>query len=481
MWNRPPEVAEPAPKGGFALGVALLLFGVIVLSNLFVLRPRLTDRADVWATRVVQADYAVRMLYGGILPMEAARSGEWERTLKLLTGRDAPLDALARAVILLHDRESALGQEAARERIRQLLRRMPDAPTRLSPDQKKAIVRWCETVYGQRRPSASPEEKAQLQRAIEQADLGWMRLLAMKHLEFLYGDPEAARQWDVRARQEANRLQRSLLMVFAGVVLLLLAGIAVWLAYAVWKSTSRLPRLSSPVLARHHADAVLWGLVAYFAAMLLVGWIAGVFMRALSPSTPLLVVLVLANQVLTGGFALWLLSRLMRRRGLRWQDIGLTWEPPLAHLGWGLGAYVAMIPVLLVTVALLQALLPAIPSPAHPIARVASAENPLWVTILLFLMVAVFASVFEEIFFRAVLLNALWAQTGSKWVGILGSALVFSVLHPQLYLGWIAIFVIGVMLGGLFVERRSVVPCIWMHALHNALLLVAAQSLKIFG
>ena len=140
-----------------------------------------------------------------------------------------------------------------------------------------------------------------------------------------------------------------------------------------------------------------------------------------------------------------------------------------------------MVPVLLITVVVVQVLLPSMPSPSHPIAGVASSENPLWVTVLLFLVAAVFAPLFEEVFFRGVLLNALWARTGNRWIGIVVSALVFSVLHPQLYLGWIAVFVIGLMLGGVFVERRSLLPCIWMHALNNTVALVAAQLLRIGG
>jgi len=383
-------------------------------------------------------------------------------------------------VILLEDRASATGRDASRERINRLLQRMPQAPTRFSPQQKQAILRWCRSVYGERR-RPSPAEKEQFRRAIEEANLGWTRLLALKHLEFLAGDTESARRWDVQARQEANRLQWVLIAVFAVVASLMLGGVTMWLAYAVWKSTLRSARPAAPVLPPRYADTVMWGLVAYFTATYLGGWIAGLFARTLPPSTPLLVVLVALVQVTTGGAALWVLHRQMRRDGVSWRDLGWTWRPLSEHLAWGTAAYVAMVPVLLITVVVVQVLLPSMPSPSHPIAGVASSENPLWVTVLLFLVAAVFAPLFEEVFFRGVLLNALWARTGNRWIGIVVSALVFSVLHPQLYLGWIAVFVIGLMLGGVFVERRSLLPCIWMHALNNTVALVAAQLLRIGG
>jgi len=480
MWNNPPEVEENPQGKGAALWVALFLFALIVLSNLLMLRPRIVDSVDTWTTKVMQADFSARMLYGDVLPFSAVRGSEWNEVVRLLSAKDAPLGALVRAVILLHEQESVIGKEAARNRIRQLLQRMPAAPTRFSPEQKKEIQRWCETVYG-KQASLSPSDYEQFRRTIENSSLGWMRLLALKHLEFLAGNTEAARRWDVEARQQANQLQQILIVVFFVVAILLLGGLMLWLAYAVWKSSFRSVQAAPPVLPYQRTEAMLWGLVAYFAATYFGGWIAGGFIRGLTVSTPLLVVLVLLVQATTGGVALWFLHLFMKRAGMGWRDIGLVWKPLFQHLAWGTAAYVATVPVLLVTVVLVQVLLPAIPTPAHPIAGVASSQNPWWVTILLFLVAAVFAPLFEEIFFRGVLLNALWARTGNKWAGILGSALVFSVLHPQLYLGWIAIFVIGVMLGALFVERRSLVPCIWMHALNNTLALIATQLLRIAG
>ncbi len=480
MWNNPPDVEERSQGDGFAFWVALLLFGLIVLSNLLMLRPRLTDRFDMWSTRVMQAEFAARMLYGEVLPFRAMQGTDWDEPLKLLTAKDAPLGALVRAIVLLEDQASVTGRKSTQQRIDQLLRRMPHAPTRFSPQQKQAILRWCRSVYGERR-RPSPVEKEQFRRAIEEANLGWIRLLALKHLEFLAGDTEAARRWDVQARQQADRLQWGIVAVFAAVATLMLGGVAAWLAYAVWKSALRSARPVVPVLPPRYADTVMWGLVAYFAATYLGGWIAGLFARMLPPSTPLLVVLVLLVQVTTGGLALWVLHLQMRRSGASWRDLGWTWRPLSEHLAWGTAAYVAMVPVLLITVVVVQVLLPSMPSPAHPIAGVASSENPPWVTVLLFLVAAVFAPLFEEVFFRGVLLNALWARTGNRWAGIVVSALVFSVLHPQLYLGWIAVFVIGLMLGGLFVERRSLLPCIWMHALNNTVALVAAQLLRIGG
>lgn len=482
MWTPPPE-SQPSPpprSGSAALSVAFLLLVLIVLSNMMMLRPRLTDRLDVWSTRVMQAEYTARMLYGDLIPVGAADANAWEETIRMLTSKDAPLGALVRAVILLEERAQLTGTPFVSRRISQLLQRMPEATTSWSNEQKVAVLQWCQAVYGERR-RVPPHEQAQYQRTIESLPLGWMRWLALKHLALAAGDTESARQWASRARAQANRLQRTLLAAFGVVAVLLLAGVAVWLAYAVWKSTQRgAPPPLSPLPA-HHVGTVTWGLVVYLVAMYLGGTVAGLFAHRLPPETPLLVVLVWLVQLVTGGVAIGWLHWQMKRAGVSWREIGWKWKPVMPHLAWGTGAYVAMLPVLLLTVVLVQLLLPAIPSPAHPIAGVALSDNPPWVTLLLFLMAAVFAPLFEEVFFRGVLLNALWRRTGSRWAGIVGSALFFSILHPQMYFGWIVIFVVGVMLGALFVERRSLLPCIWMHALNNSAALVAVQLLRSLG
>lgn len=477
MWNGASETATSSREGGSALWVALLLFVVIVVSNLLMLRPRLTDRIDAWSAKLTHADFSAQLLYGNLLPFDRSN---WSELLKTLTVKDAPMGALVRAVILYEDSLSVTGRHESRERIEQLVRRMPSAPTSLSRDQKESVLRWVRAVYIERR-IASASEAAELRRTIQSINLGWTRLLAMKHMEFLVGDMDSARRWDVQARQSANRLQRFALGAFAVVALLGLGGLVVWFAYILWKSSTRSASSAGSVLSPHNSDAVLWGLVAYFAATYVGGWIAGFLMGALPSSTPVLLVVVTLVQVVTGGVALWALHFKMKQNGIAWRDIGWTWKPLSTHLLWGTGAYVAMLPVLLPTVLLVQRLLPQLPSPAHPIAGVASSVNPWWVTALLVLVASVFAPLFEEVFFRGVLLNALWARTGSKWIAVIGSSLVFSVLHPQVYLGWIAVFVIGVLLGVLFVERRSLAPCIWMHALNNTLALVAVQLLKLQG
>ncbi|MCS6948953.1 MAG: CPBP family intramembrane metalloprotease [bacterium] len=481
MWNNPPEVTEqPSRSGNAALGAALLLFVIIVLSNLLMLRPRLSDRLDAWSTRVMQAEYVARMLYGTVLPFGEADATAWEDTVKLLSTKDAPLGALVRAVILLEERSTMLGQPPTRGRLEVLLKRMPAAPTQWSPDQKQAVLLWCQAVYGERR-RLSPEEQERFRRTIEELPLGWMRWLALKHLATAAGDTAAARRWEARAREGANRLQRTLLIAFGVVAVLMLTGVSTWVTYAVWKSTVRTVQPIAPALPAHHIGTVTWGLVVYLAAMYLGGTVAGLFAHGLPAGSPLLIVLVWLVQLVTGGVAIGWLHWQMKRAGISWREVGWNWTPLAQHLAWGTAAYVAMIPVLLLTVVLVQVLLPEIPSPAHPIAGVALSDNPPWVTLLLFLMAAVFAPLFEEVFFRGVLLSALWRQTGNRWVGIIGSALFFSVLHPQMYFGWIVIFVVGVMLGALFVERGSLLPCIWMHALNNAAALLVVQLLRGLG
>lgn len=480
MWSTPPEAEQTPRSRGYALWVVSALLLATVTSNLLIMRPSITGKADHRSTKVLEVEFTLRILYGRVPPFNLVDQKGWDDVLKRLTAKDAPLESQMRAVIITYERAHALGMEEAQKRIAGLLQQMPNAPTRFSSELRENILRWCRIVYAGKRP-IDAQELARLRQVIDNAQLGWTRYLALKHLEFRAGNVDAARQWDVKANQEAEKLQQWLLVIAAVVVLMVLLGMLSWGVYAVWKTLPSVVPARGSLLPPHQTEPVLWGMCAYLAASYIGGWVGGGVARLLPPSQALLVPLLALVQVTTGGIALWVLHTQMVRHGIRWRDLGLVWKSLPSQLAWGSGAYLATVPVLILAVLLARLLIPSLPTPGHPIAGVAAAENPFWVKLALFLIAAVFAPIFEEIFFRGVLLNAIWARTASKWAGILLSALVFSILHPQLYLGWIAIFAIGVMLGAVFVEKRSLIPCIWMHALNNTLALLATQALRVAG
>lgn len=479
MWsNQQGEVAPPLRRS-YAFWLSLLLFLIIMVANLIAVRNRLETSTDGATMRLTRVELSARVLYGDFLPFQQYQTSQrWDEVISQLTVPNASATTLARAVILIYEYRHLFGEPIASQRLDSLIQRISQlAPA--SP-QGAALVRWCRAVYGDEKPIELPQQ-SNLRRTIDELQLGWFRLLAMKHLAQRVGDAVSAQRWEQRARAEANRLQRAMLILFALIATLLAGGIAAWLAYLLWRSNRPRPTIVEPPLLPAEAHHLLWGMVAYF-AMILFGSIVGSFaLSGRQPGSSYTLLAMASVQVLTGGTALWALHRLMQRRGIRWSALGWSWKPLLPQLVWGVGAYAATIPLLLLTLALAQLLLPNVPAPAHPIALFASSDSPFWLTFVLLLMAAVFAPLFEEIFFRGVLLSAVWTISGRRWVAVVSSAAVFSVLHPQIYLGWIAVFTIGIMIGALFVERRSLLSCICMHALNNSIALVGVHLLRITG
>jgi len=94
--------------------------------------------------------------------------------------------------------------------------------------------------------------------------------------------------------------------------------------------------------------------------------------------------------------------------------------------------------------------------------------NPLDIA-LAFLVLVVIAPVIEEIIFRGFILQTLNVKT-KTWIASLGAALFFGVAHFEFQvLGVLTL--IGLILNGLFLRSRSLIPSIIFHMLNNGLAL----------
>ncbi len=83
-----------------------------------------------------------------------------------------------------------------------------------------------------------------------------------------------------------------------------------------------------------------------------------------------------------------------------------------------------------------------------------------------FLLIAVIPAVCEELLFRGFLLGSLGAVS-RKWGAILASAAIFAVFHFFVF-KFAVTAGLGVILGYLCWESRSIIPAILAHGLHNA-------------
>lgn len=90
-------------------------------------------------------------------------------------------------------------------------------------------------------------------------------------------------------------------------------------------------------------------------------------------------------------------------------------------------------------------------------------EVPLMPNILSFLSVCVFAPIFEEVFFRGLLLHR-WAAKWGTWPAIIGTSSLFGILHPDV----LGAFVFGVAMCVLYLRTQSLFLLIICHAANNA-------------
>jgi membrane protease YdiL (CAAX protease family) len=82
-------------------------------------------------------------------------------------------------------------------------------------------------------------------------------------------------------------------------------------------------------------------------------------------------------------------------------------------------------------------------------------------------LIAVFAGVGEELFFRGVLQRLFIKLFKNPWAGILVTAFIFSAVHLQFY-GFIPRFILGILLGLIYWYSGSLWPAIIAHFAYDA-------------
>ena len=80
-------------------------------------------------------------------------------------------------------------------------------------------------------------------------------------------------------------------------------------------------------------------------------------------------------------------------------------------------------------------------------------------------LVALLPAVAEEVTFRGVVLAGL-RRSGSRWIAVVGSALVFGLFHINPY-HVVAAFAVGLLLGWVALESGSILPGILIHLANN--------------
>ncbi len=153
-------------------------------------------------------------------------------------------------------------------------------------------------------------------------------------------------------------------------------------------------------------------------------------------------------------------------------------ERKTKKIALGIRAYFHLLPILFF-VGLLTALLIKI-SGHSPTERtfaifLLQVKSPLLLYFSIFTAV-IFAPIFEEFLFRAFAYSALRKRFGVKR-GILFSSFLFALIHRSLY-GFLAIFILGVVLAHLYEKTGSLIPSISLHIFNNGIASLFLLSLK---
>jgi membrane protease YdiL (CAAX protease family) len=145
-------------------------------------------------------------------------------------------------------------------------------------------------------------------------------------------------------------------------------------------------------------------------------------------------------------------------------------RPRWSSVGWGLAGFLALLLTDVATTAIFSAF--HIRQDTQTLAALAKQPLPV------LLLIALTAALTEEVIFRSILVDHLGRLANSRWVGAVGSVLLFSAAHLSRWSGTQPFFVIpsGVILTALFLWKRDITACMLAHFLVDAVGLVAASA-----
>ena len=103
---------------------------------------------------------------------------------------------------------------------------------------------------------------------------------------------------------------------------------------------------------------------------------------------------------------------------------------------------------------------------AEGLAHLARHPNERW---WMLVMAVVFAPLAEEYLFRGLLFRALDREWGG-WKAIGASAAFFAIYHPPA--AWVPVFAVGFFNAWLFKASRRLWPCVIVHAIYNAIIVM---------
>ena len=154
------------------------------------------------------------------------------------------------------------------------------------------------------------------------------------------------------------------------------------------------------------------------------------------------------------------------------REIGWRWCNVARQFAWGAGGYCGALPPVLLSLAVVQRFgrlfFREWSMPEHPIIRELLGGRFAFVAAIL--LAVVVAPIVEETLFRGLLYTALRGIMGF-WGAAATSAAVFAAVHPTIPVGFLPLFVLGMVLAVVRQSTGCLAPAMICHAINNAVAL----------
>jgi membrane protease YdiL (CAAX protease family) len=467
-----------SPRSILRSALFSLIAAGVALSHLTPARPRVAAAASSQALGAAFPDFlegtvgvsqaiATRGIAGPAASAEETRG--LDRLKRAVSA--APVSRLFRRQYGL----ALLGLRRDRDALEQLSAIPAATPPADRRDVEREAALW-RRLLGARRLSRT--DAADVEAGLRALPLGRFGAFALARVARLSGDAR-------RADRLESELQARLATGFALAVLLilpLLAGAVCGLALLVTVLIAR-------ARDRTRLAPRAFGLPA---TMLWEAWIAYMALWQLSPYV--LIPLTRALGLGKGGWTIVVISglgdvisllplvwlgRQAARCGVTLADIGLHRKGLARNVGFGVIAYLCTLPIAVAlnaaAGALLKHFLPSLPEPYHPLTGWLVTSTAAQ-RVGLYALAAIGAPFVEETFFRGMLYGALRRRWG-VCAGVLGSSFIFAILHPQVPLGFAALFVLGAGMALAYELSGSLVTGMATHWANNSVAVILSSLL----
>lgn len=323
----------------------------------------------------------------------------------------------------------------------------------------------------------SPRVVQSYSSTIDRLDLGWYGHLVKRDLFEKAQDPkQAAREMKEAVDAIAASVVGCFVLMFA-FLLMLPVGLVLGIVYIVRKvkgypSAPIEEASADPVGRTYVAGYLLEVFLGYLVVFLLIHYaVLPLFVtQKMLHNIPRIILLETVASVAWGIIAMIYLHTRLCSAGWRWKDVGLTSHSTRREIVWGIGAYIAAVPLMAGMSLLSRIIFKNIHTPSNQIIPLLVKSQNIPEKIAIFFLVSVAAPFIEETFFRGALFTGLRAKWGTA-TAVVASGIIFALMHP-LPSSFLPIFTLGAVFAVVRNQRGSLIPGMVAHCINNTVALV---------